>query len=114
MPKRRRGPGFWGTPVASISPVHELCCAPTPGAAVTAVAAVIIVAISRVARFPTGRRWYLRKGWARGGPPGLRCALRTARSRYLADRDARTPRLGASRRWEGQIERGLNTDSPAR
>jgi len=26
----------------------------------------------------------------------------------LADRDARASCLGASRRWEGQIERGLN------
>ena len=53
---RSFGPGFIGTPLASISPVHEPCCAAAPGA-VAAVATAIAAAISTAARFPTGRRW---------------------------------------------------------
>src|SRR4051794_35385414 len=80
MPKRIRGPGFWGTPFASISPVQELCCAPAPGA-VAAVATAIAAVISTAARFSKGRRMVTPGRVGAGRSAGLCCTLRTARSR---------------------------------
>src|SRR4051794_29302525 len=80
MPKRIRGPGFWGTPFASISPVQELCCAPAPGA-VAAVATAIAAVISTAARFSKERRMVTPGRVGAGRSAGLCCTLRTTRSR---------------------------------